>query len=144
MKTKGIYILIFLGLITQSIFAQVAFKTTVSKSKLGVNQRFRIVFSINKQGADHFTPPSFKNFRVVAGPSQSVNQSWINGKVSFSQSYTYIVQPKAVGTFTIPGASITYNKKTLKSNAVKINILKAVTYRKILMTPHILHSKMYI
>ncbi len=126
MKTKGIYILIFLGLITQSIFAQVAFKTTVSKSKLGVNQRFRIVFSINKQGADHFTPPSFKNFRVVAGPSQSVNQSWINGKVSFSQSYTYIVQPKAVGTFTIPGASITYNKKTLKSNAVKINILKAV------------------
>jgi hypothetical protein len=126
MKTKGIYILIFLGLITQSIFAQVAFKTTVSKSKLGVNQRFRIVFSINKQGADHFTPPSFKNFRVVAGPSQSVNQSWINGKVSFSQSYTYIVQPKAVGTFTIPGASITYNKKVLKSNAVKMNILKAV------------------
>ncbi len=59
------------------------FKTTVSKSKLGVNERFRIVFSINKQGADNFTPPSFENFKVVGGPSQSVNQSWINGKVSF-------------------------------------------------------------
>lgn len=126
MKTKGIYILIFLGLISQSIFAQVEFKTTVSKSKLGVNQRFRIVFSINKQGADNFTPPSFKNFRVIAGPSQSVNQSWINGKVSFSQTYTYIVQPKSVGTYTIPGATIIYNKKTLTSNAVKMNILKAV------------------
>jgi hypothetical protein len=126
MKIKGTYILIFLGLISQSIFAQVAFKTTVSKSKLGVNQRFRIVFSINKQGADHFTPPSFKNFKVVGGPSQSVNQSWMNGKVSFSQSYTYIVQPKAVGTYTIPGASITYKKKVLKSNAVKMNVLKAV------------------
>ena len=126
MKTKRFYILLFLGFISQAIFAQASFKTTVSKSKLGVNERFRIVFSVDKQGADHFAPPSFKNFRVVAGPSQSVNQSWINGKVSFSQSYTYIIQPKAIGTYTIPGASIKFNGKTLKSNAVKMTVLNAV------------------
>ena len=126
MKNKITYIFILLSFVTQVIIAQAAFKTTVSKSKLGVNQRFRIVFSINKQGADNFTPPSFKNFRVIAGPSQAVNQSWINGKVSFSQSYTYIIQPKSIGTYTIPSASIQLNGKTLKSNAVKINVLKAV------------------
>ncbi len=126
MKNKIAYIFILLSFITQAIIAQAEFKTTVSKSKLGVNQRFRIVFSINKQGADNFTPPSFKNFRVLAGPSQSVNQSWINGKVSFSQSYTYIIQPKAIGTYTIPSASIQLNNKTLKSNALKITVLKAV------------------
>ena len=126
MKNKLVYIFLLLSFITQAIVAQAEFKTTVSKSKLGVNQRFRIVFSINKQGADNFTPPSFKNFRVVAGPSQSVNQSWINGKVSFSQSYTYILTPKAIGSFTIPSASIQLGQKTLKSNAVKMNILKAV------------------
>ncbi len=126
MKNKVVYIFLFMSFVTQFVLAQAEFKTTVSKSKLGVNQRFRIVFSINKQGADNFTPPSFKNFRVVAGPSQSVNQSWINGKVSFSQSYTYILMPKAIGTFTIPSASIQLNGKTLKSNTVKMNILKAV------------------
>ena len=115
-----------MSIITQSIIAQAEFKTTVSKSKLGVNQRFRIVFSINKQGADNFTPPSFKNFKVIAGPSQSVNQSWINGKVSFSQAYTYFLTPRAIGTFTIPSATIQLNGKTLKSNTVKMNILKAV------------------
>ena len=126
MKRNSIYILLFLSFLTQSIFAQAEFKTTVSKSKLGVNERFRIVFSINKQGADNFTPPSFENFKVVAGPSQSVNQSWINGKVTFSQSYTYVVEPKAIGTYSISGATILLNGKTLTSNSVKMNILKAV------------------
>jgi len=126
MKNSVAYIFIFLSFFTQVIFAQVAFKTSVSKNKLGVNQRLKIVFSINKQGADNFTPPRFKNFRVVSGPSQSVNQSWINGKVSFSQSYTFMIQLKAIGTFTIPKASIQLNGKTLRTNAVKINVLKAV------------------
>ena len=126
MKNKSIYIFLFLSFIAQSIFTQTSFKTTISKSKLGVNERLRIVFSINKQGADNFSPPSFKNFNVVAGPSQSVNQSWINGKVSFSQSYTYFLTPKAIGTFTIPEATIQLNGKTLKSNSVKVNVLKAI------------------
>ncbi len=130
MKNKVAYIFIFLSFITQVIIAQVAFKTTVSKSKLGVNQRLKIVFSINKQGADNFTPPRFKNFRIVSGPSQSVNQSWMNGKVSFSQSYTYIIQPKSIGTYTIPSAVIQLNGKSLRSNTVKINVLKAVAIPK--------------
>jgi len=99
---------------------------SVSKNKLGLNQRVRIQFTVNKQGADNFTPPSFENFKVVAGPSQSVNQSWINGKVTFSQSYTYVVEPKAIGTYSISGATILLNGKTLTSNSVKMNILKAV------------------
>jgi len=126
MKLKKTYILLFISLLAQATFAQATFTTTVSKNKLGVNQRFRVIFSINKQGADHFAPPDFKNFRIVGGPSQSVNQSWINGKVSFSQSYVYILQPKKEGTFLVSGARIQLNGKTLKSNAVKINVLKAV------------------
>lgn len=130
MRSKATYILLFLSFITQSILAQVEFKSTVSKNKLGVNQRLRIVFSINQQGADNFSPPSFNNFRVIAGPSQSVNQSWINGKVSFTQSYTYILQPKKIGEFTIPEAKIQYKGKILKTNAVKVNVLKAVAIPK--------------
>ena len=126
MKNKSIYIFLFLSCITQVVFAQATFKTTVSKSKLGVNERLRIVFSIDKQGADNFSPPNFKNFNIVAGPSQSVNQSWINGKVSFSQSYTYFLMPKAIGTYTIPSASIQLDGETLKSNSVKVTVLKAV------------------
>ncbi|OCK43765.1 BatD protein [Tenacibaculum soleae] len=126
MKFKT-YISLLICFITLTINAQEsALKTSVSKNKLGVNQRLRVEFSINKQGADNFTPPNFKNFKVVGGPSQSVSQSWINGKATFSQSYTYIIQPKRKGEFTIPSASIDIDGETIKSNSVKIIVLNAV------------------
>lgn len=126
MKFIKFYILGFLMLISQGIFAQIAFEAAVSKNNLGVNQRFRIEFSVNKQGADNFKPPSFHNFKVVGGPSSSVNQSWINGKASFSQSYIYILEPKSVGEHIIESATIEYEGETLKSNPIKITVSKAV------------------
>ncbi|WP_442265205.1 BatD family protein [Tenacibaculum sp. ZS6-P6] len=125
MKLK--FITYILTLVSLTVFAQDAKLTaTVSKNKLGVNQRLRVEFAINKQGADNFSPPSFKNFKIVGGPSQSVSQSWINGKSTFSQSYTYIIQPLRKGEFNLPSASIQLNGITLKSEPVKIIVTAAV------------------
>jgi len=77
MKLKAAFIILFIALISQSVIAQVTFKTSVSKDKLGLNERLKIEFTLNKQGADNFTPPHFKNFRVIAGPSQSTSFSMI-------------------------------------------------------------------
>ncbi|MHB1147237.1 MAG: BatD family protein [Lutibacter sp.] len=126
MKNARFYILTILVFASQVLFAQVEFKTAVSKSNLGVNQRFRIEFSVDKQGADNFKPPSFSDFKVVGGPSSSVSQSWINGKVSYSQTYIYILEPKREGEFTIEPASIEYDNEIVKSNAVKITVSKSV------------------
>lgn len=126
MKLK-FYISLFICLLSISLVAQEAtLKAKVSKNKLGVNQRLRIEFSIDKQGGDNFSPPKFTNFRVVGGPSQSVSQSWINGKVSFSQSYTYIIQPKRKGAFSIASASIKIGGKFIKSEPVKVIVLDPV------------------
>jgi len=71
-----IYISFFLTFFTLTIFAQDAkLSVTVSKNKLGVNQRLRVKYTINKQGGDNFQQPVFKNFDVIAGPSQAVSQS---------------------------------------------------------------------
>ncbi|MEO9572275.1 MAG: BatD family protein [Polaribacter sp.] len=120
-------ILFLITLFTLAGYAQEAsLVAKVSKNKLGVNQRLRIEFSINKQGGDDFSPPNFTNFKVVGGPSQSVSQSWINGKVSFSQAYTYIIQPKKKGELTIGAASIKIGGKSIKSKPIKIIVLDAV------------------
>ncbi len=108
------------------LFVQGTFKSSVSKNNLGVNQRFKIEFSVDRQGADNFKPPSFANFKVVGGPSSSVSQSWINGKASYSQTYIYILEPKDEGAFTIGPASIEYNDEIVKSNALEITVSKAV------------------
>lgn len=121
------YITFILSFFSLFVTAQNATLTAkVSKNKLGVNQRLRVEFSINKQGGDNFKAPNFTNFKVVGGPSQSVSQSWVNGKVSFNQSYTYILQPKRKGEFNIPPASITIDGKKIQSNVVKVIVLDAV------------------
>ncbi len=113
-------------LLTQFTFAQLAFSTTVSNTKIGLNQRFQIEFSVDKQGVDNFKLPDMGDFRLIAGPSQSVSQSWVNGKTSFSQTYIFVVQPTKIGSFTIPPALIDYDGKTYKSNSVKITVTKDV------------------
>lgn len=130
MKLK-FYISVILSLFALSVFAQeTALTTTVSKNKLGVNQRLRVNFSINKQGGDNFKPPTFSNFKVISGPRQSVNESrsFINGKVlsSFNKTYSYIIEPKRKGEFNIEPATIEIDGKTIQSKPVKIIVLKAV------------------
>jgi hypothetical protein len=124
MKFRITYTILFLAI--QSLFAQVTFTTKISKNKLGLNQRLRVDFTINKQGGDNFTPPNFRGFDVVGGPSQSVNQSWINGKSNYSQSYTYIISPIEKGNLSIQPAKIEYEGRTLSSNAVTVAVVDPV------------------
>ena len=119
-----------LVLVTQVALAQVTFKAAVNKFRVGLNERLKIEFTVNKQGADNFTPPSFKNFTVLAGPSQATNFSMINGRTSFTQSYSYIIQPTKKGNLTINSASIEYNGNIIKSNTLKVSVTNAVAIPK--------------
>jgi len=125
MNRKFISILILLFTV-QSVVSQVTFKTTVSKTELGLNERLRIEFSIDRQGGDDFTPPDFRNFKVLAGPSQSSSFSSINGKTSYKLTYTYVIQPLSKGTFTIPSATVTYDGEQIKSNTIRITVSDAI------------------
>jgi len=105
--------------------AQVKFEAKTSKTQLGVNERLRIDFTMNEDG-DNFIPPSFENFKVVGGPSQSINNSWVNGVRSFSKSYTYFLAPKKRGVFTIGQSSIEIDGITYKTSPIKIKVTAAV------------------
>ena len=122
MKLKIFCFLIFL---TSFATAQVSFKAKPSKTQLGINERLRIDFIMNQDG-DNFTPPGFENFKVVGGPSQSINNSWINGVRSFSKSYTYFLSPTKKGIFTIGQARIEIDGKTYKTSPIKITVTAAV------------------
>ena len=127
---QGLFSILFLAFALNTGLAQVTFKASVSKSELGLNERLRIEFSIDRQGGDDFTPPDFKNFKVLAGPSQSSSFSSINGKTSYTLTYSYVIQPIAKGTFTIPSASITYDGEIIKSNTVRVTVTDAVAIPK--------------
>lgn len=118
--------ILFLLLVTsQFLFSQVEFTANVSKKKLGINERLRVDFEMNSEG-DNFSPPAFTGFTVVGGPSQSVSHSWINGKRSFSKTYTYILSPKKRGKFTIKQAEIVIEDETYKTIPINVEVVAAI------------------
>ncbi|MWB93546.1 protein BatD [Flavobacterium sp. GA093] len=117
--------LVLLLLSFQGLMAQVQFEARVSKNTLGQNERFRIDFMMNVDG-DNFEEPAFEGFRVVAGPSQQISQSWVNGRSSFQKIYSYILQPIQKGNFVIKQASIEYNGQAYKTAPIKIKVTNAV------------------
>ena len=125
MKIRGHILLYSLLLFTSYLTAQVKFEAKVSKDKLGVNERLRIDFEMNKDG-DNFVPPSFDGFTVVGGPNTSVSNSWINGKRTFSKTYSYFLAPKRVGKFIIKQALIEIDGETYKTFPVTVRVTKAV------------------
>jgi len=120
-------IVIVLFILTNSLFAQVQFEAKVSKTSLGLNERLRVDFTMNADG-DNFVAPNFEasGFKVVGGPSQSVSQSWINGRSSFNKSYIFILLPTQKGALTLKQASIEINGQIYKTSPVKINVTNAV------------------
>jgi hypothetical protein len=109
----------------QGLLAQVQFEAKVSKQTLGLNERLRIDFTMNDDG-DNFTPPNFEGFKIIAGPSQQVSQSWINGKSTFNKTYSYFLLPTQRGNLVIRQASIDIRGQIYKTSPVKITVTAAV------------------
>lgn len=103
----------------------VTFEMNLSKEVLGINERLRVDFTMNRDG-DNFVPPDFEGFRVLMGPSQSISSSWVNGVRSFSKTYTYTLAPTARGKFTIKQATIVIKGETYKSLPKEVEVTAAV------------------
>ena len=122
-KRQILHIIIFL--IGFSGFSQVNFTTKLSKNRLGLNERVKVEFSVDKSG-DNFVPPKFDNFRIVGGPSQSIRNSWVNGKRSYSKTYSYFLSPIEKGSFEIGQASIEVDGEIYKTLPTQIIVTSAV------------------
>ncbi len=121
------YILTFAILLASNIvLAQVKFEVKVSKKTLGLNERLRVDFEMNRDG-DNFNPPSFEGFTIVGGPNRAVSNSWINGKRTYSQTYSYFLAPKQQGKFTIKQATIEIDGEVYKTFPVTITVKEAVS-----------------
>ena len=132
MKLRFYIFLFFAITIMSNLNAQddsISFEAVLSKKSLGINENLRVDFKMNKDG-DNFTPPSFKGFTVVGGPNQSVSNMWVNGKRTFSKSYSYFLNPSKKGSLTIGQATIEIDDNIYKTLPVKISVSESVAVSK--------------
>ncbi len=123
-RLKIISFLVALSALT--VFAQ-SFTASVGNTTVGLNDQFQISFTFSGQdinGIKSFNPPNFNNFMVLSGPNESTSMQIINSSVSASRTYSYYLQPKSMGKFTIGSATLNYNGKTFNTQPVTIDVVK--------------------
>ena len=125
MKRWAVLLFSIFSLVAKAQDNSVKFEAVLSKAKLGQNERLRVSFEMNKDG-DFFEAPSFENFEVLMGPSQSISSSFINGKRSFSKSYTYVLRPKKQGQLIIDSASITIDNTVYTTDPKTVLVTKPI------------------
>jgi hypothetical protein len=119
---------IFLGLIgIVALQAAVAGAADISISaqavpqQVSVGENVTLQVTIEGQANINGSPalPDLPDFQVYSG-GRSSNFTFINGQVSSSLQFTFILVPKHTGTFTIGPISITNNNKTYSTSPIQI------------------------
>jgi hypothetical protein len=106
------------------------FYASVDKNKVGLNEQFEISFTFEGKdinSLNNFTPPAFTNFLALSGPNQSTSMQIINGNVSASRTYSYYLQPRSIGKYSIGSASIQFDGGTFKTQPLTIEVVKGNT-----------------
>lgn len=124
-KYSLLFFLIAINCFGVSLWAQTKFYATAPK-QVGVNQNFQVNFTVENGEARNFRAPNFNDFQVLSGPNTSNSMSFINGSMSSSVTYSYILRPKKEGTAKIGKASVTVSGSNLESNELSIEITQAV------------------
>ena len=122
-----ISVVIIFGCISNTYAEGINLVATVDRNSLTLNDRLQLTLTIH--GTQDTSPPSFPSidgFTLLFGPKISVQTSIINGAVSVSKGYTYVLQPAAKGKFTIGPSTVEYKGKVYSSSPVTVEVVGAV------------------
>lgn len=118
--------ILLLLLCTISVYAQNSLKVDAPKV-VSLDETFRVVFTADGKISD-FNWNGSDDFTIMWGPQQGteVSTSIINGKRSTThkETYSYLLQAKAEGTFTLPAATAKIEKKEYTSQQAQIEVVK--------------------
>lgn len=127
MKKLIFIILCLMAAFVVSAQDDVSFKV-ICKKQVVVGEQFQVSYELSGDGKN-FEAPNFVNFEIISGPFHSTSSSIqiINGSASKTTTLTYSYYLRALkeGEFTIPAATITVNKKKVKSTTATITVGKS-------------------
>ncbi|MBI5416563.1 protein BatD [Candidatus Poribacteria bacterium] len=120
-----IILIIFIGMVffqSRSAYADnISFDVSLDKDQAAVGEEVNLTVIVSGRARSLPDPriPALKEFTYyTAGRSQSI--SIINGEISSSTTFNYILIPKKEGTYTIGPLTLSFNNRTYSSQALHI------------------------
>ena len=125
---RSILFAVVLFVLPATLSAQdVKISADVDKNPVAADEQFTLEVTVSTSGASarNLKMPDLGKFLILSGPNQSTSMQIINGTVTSSQSYSYVLQPREQGKFTIGPASVEVNGTAYRSNPIDITVTKA-------------------
>ena len=99
----------------------------VAPEEVGQDAYFELKYIVENADVDDITLPKLSDFVLLSGPNLSTSSSFMLNGTKMTQSktttYTYILEPKECGTFTIPGATLEIDGKNRTAREVKVRVV---------------------
>lgn len=99
------------------------FTVKTSSDELLAGHLLRVEFVLENAGQAEFEPPIFAGFAVVSGPSQSSSVQVINGYMTQSMRYTYLLRADTPGTQQIGSARTIVDGVPLETEPISLTVL---------------------
>lgn len=100
-----------------------SFTASVDKNPVALNDNFKLILTLENANGN-INPPDLKDFKLIFGPAKSTNYQFVNGQSSSSISFTYTLQPRQEGVFTISEAVAETDKGTFKSKPIMLKVVQ--------------------
>ncbi len=106
--------------------ADISVSASADKTQVALNDSVRVLVTVAGDAANLPAPqmPDLSAFSVYSS-GRAQNVSFVNGQVSSSINYTYMLAPKSLGRFTIGPFSVTHDGKTAQSSPISIEVVAA-------------------
>ena len=113
-----------LVLVASHVMGQYTFTAKVSKAKVGKNEDFELVFSVNGKGRNFEPPALVGDFYILTGPNPSSETYMDNYGVRYITGYSYLLRPRRTGKLTIGPARIDVEGNTFRTDPLEMTVLE--------------------
>ncbi len=108
--------------------AQIKFSASLTPTEIGKDEYTQLKLMVeNANEVQQIVPPNLRNFNIISGPNQESGMTMVNGVVKKYIALSFILKPKATGSFTIMPAKAKADAGDYTSNPVKLKVTTQVT-----------------
>ena len=120
----GVIALIGLAWLAGAAGADGSVRTEVDARRVGLHDIVQLTVTIEASSLPDQAPmPALTNLRLAGGPSVSTQMSWVNGRSSQSRSWTYALQPMAVGSAEVGAITVKLGADQPSSPSIQIEVV---------------------
>jgi hypothetical protein len=119
------------ALLAAGLYADVSISASVDRNTVNFGESVTLLVTVSGDAASIPKPalPQIADFNVYSsGTSQNI--SFVNGRVSSSLTYSFILSPVKPGKFTIPPVVLNFGGKAYPTAPIQIEVLAAAQQQK--------------